>query len=94
MPTFYITWQEQLSERAIPHRIELEQAYVTDPKLKIGHSAKKKKKKKKNPNNTRAVFLNLCLLEQTGRYILKAHKVILFIHVYCVCVCVCDLKKQ
>ena len=44
MPTFYITWQEQLSERAIPHRIELEQAYVTDPKLKIGHSAKKKKK--------------------------------------------------
>ena len=45
MPTFYITWQEQLSERAIPHRIELEQAYVTDPKLKIGHSAKKKKKK-------------------------------------------------
>lgn len=43
MPTFYTTWQEQFSERAISHRIEIEQAYVTDPKLKIGHSEKKKK---------------------------------------------------
>lgn len=77
MPTFYTTWQAQLSERAISHRIELEQAYVTYPKLKIGHSGEKK-----NPNNTRAVFLNLCLLEQTGSYVFKAHKVILFIHLY------------
>lgn len=86
MPTFYTTWQEQFSERAISHRIEIEQAYVTDPKLKIGHS-----EKKKNADNTRAEFLSLCLLEQTGSYVLKAPKVILFIHV---CVCVCDLKKQ
>ena len=83
MPIFYTTWQAQLSERAISHRIQLEQAYVTDPKLKIGHSGKKK-----NPHNTRAVFLNLCLLEQIGSYVFKAHKVILFIHVVCVCVCV------
>ena len=97
MPTFYTTWQAQLSERAISHRRELEQAYVTYPKLKIGHSGKKK-----NPTNTRVVFLNLCLLERTGSYVFKTHKVILFIHVVCVyvCVCVCmcgwvcDLKKQ
>lgn len=43
MSTFYTTWQEQFSERAISHRIEIEQAYVTDPKLKIGHSGEKKK---------------------------------------------------
>ena len=66
----------QLSERAISHRIELEQAYVMDPKLKIGHSAKKKK----NPNSTITVFLTLCLHKQIGRYVFKANKVILLIH--------------
>lgn len=44
--------------------MELQQAYVTGPKLKVGHSVKKAtthtKKKKTKLNNTIAGLLTLC----------------------------------
>lgn len=91
MPMVYTTRHDtSLSERAISHRIQLVQAYVTGPKLKIGHLVEKKNSQQYYRHVSYSVSVN----KFVNMYLRHIRWSKLFLMILCVCMCVWDLDNE